>query len=358
MQKNEMICAREKVNSNDAVVRIYSWGPEAQGAPGTLRMISDNNGVYFPAYDPNGNVMGLVKASDGTVCAQYEYGPYGEEISATGVLEEEYSSGGELTGYSGVYEENSIRFSTKYYDTEARLYYYGYRYYSPDMGRWLSRDPFEEQGGLNLYAFVNNDPVNYCDLWGVDSSTFCGQDCNYGITRKTIEDRKKQSAFNYGVGWLLGIEQKERVFGPTTRMGKEIMRSEMLSNHRKKMRGKLRNYCQNKPTDLRIKLGSELKDIPKKKYVKKFLWDLIINPTESFVGSFTGGEITVIKVDCCCKKAIIHVHGVNESGWKSATHYPPKDDEYGEKSFLENDCFGVFGHTIIQIYDWCEIIRF
>ncbi len=93
-----MICAREKVNKTNAVVRTYSWGPEAQGAPGTLRMISDSNGVYFPAYDPNGNVMGLVKASDGTVCAQYEYGPYGEEISATGVLEEEYSSGGELIG--------------------------------------------------------------------------------------------------------------------------------------------------------------------------------------------------------------------------------------------------------------------
>lgn len=162
-----MICAREKVNSNDAVVRIYSWGPEAQGAPGTLRMIADNNGVYFPAYDPNGNVMGLVKASDGTVCAQYEYGPYGEEISATGVLEEKYSSGGELTGYSGVYEENPIRFSTKYYDAEARLYYYGYRYYSPDMGRWISRDPIEEQGGLNLYAFCGNDPVNFVDPSGL-----------------------------------------------------------------------------------------------------------------------------------------------------------------------------------------------
>ena len=137
--------------SSDAVVRTYSWGPEAQGVPGTLRMISDSNGVYFPAYDPNGNVMGLVKASDGTVCAQYEYLPYGELVTATGTMA----------------SSNPIRFSTKYYDTEARLYYYGYRYYSPDMGRWLSRDPIEERGGLNLYAFVNNDPVNKWDLWGM-----------------------------------------------------------------------------------------------------------------------------------------------------------------------------------------------
>ena len=117
---------------------------------GKNRRCCTNDGVYFPAYDPNGNVMGLVKASDGTVCAQYEYLPYGEQVIATGTM-------------AG---SNPIRFSTKYYDTEARLYYYGYRYYSSDMGRWLSRDPIEEQGGLNLYGFVNNDPVNSVDSDG------------------------------------------------------------------------------------------------------------------------------------------------------------------------------------------------
>ena len=43
------------------------------------------------------------------------------------------------------------RFSTKYYDAETDLYYYGYRYYSPSLGRWISRDPIEEEGGVNLY---------------------------------------------------------------------------------------------------------------------------------------------------------------------------------------------------------------
>ncbi len=145
-----MICAREKVNKVNAVVRTYSWGPEAQGAPGTLRMIADSNGVYFPAYDPNGNVMGLVKATNGTVSAVYEYGPFGELLVSTGTMS----------------SSNLFRFSTKYRDTETDLYYYGYRYYSPSLGRWLSRDPVEERGGLNLYAFVNNDPVNRVDWLG------------------------------------------------------------------------------------------------------------------------------------------------------------------------------------------------
>lgn len=145
------LIAELNAKNSNAVVRTYSWEPEAQGAPGTLRMISDNNGVYFPAYDPNGNVMGLVKATDGTVCAQYEYLPYGELAMATGTMA----------------SSNPIRFSTKYRDNETGLYYYGYRYYSPDMGRWLSRDPIEEQGGLNLYGFVNNDPVNKWDRLGL-----------------------------------------------------------------------------------------------------------------------------------------------------------------------------------------------
>jgi len=176
------LIAELNAKNSNAVVRIYSWGPEAQGAPGTLRMIADNNGVYFPAYDPNGNVMGLVKASDGTVCAQYEYLPYGEQVTATGTM-------------AG---SNPIRFSTKYYDTEARLYYYGYRYYCPDMGRWLSRDPIEEQGGLNLYGFVNNDPVNKWDLWGMTNYTLGWNDPEYNdddIKKRRKSWGSKKSSF-------------------------------------------------------------------------------------------------------------------------------------------------------------------
>ncbi|MDX1680729.1 MAG: RHS repeat-associated core domain-containing protein [Akkermansiaceae bacterium] len=52
---------------------------------------------------------------------------------------------------------------------ETGLYYYGYRYYDPESGRWLNRDPIEERGGVNLYAFVNNDGVNAWDYLGMFS---------------------------------------------------------------------------------------------------------------------------------------------------------------------------------------------
>jgi RHS repeat-associated protein len=44
--------------------------------------------------------------------------------------------------------------------------YYGYRYYHPQTGRWINRDPIEEEGGVNLYGFVGNDGVKFYDYLG------------------------------------------------------------------------------------------------------------------------------------------------------------------------------------------------
>ena len=48
---------------------------------------------------------------------------------------------------------------------------YGYRYYDPVTGRWPSRDPIGEEGGMNLYGFVGNDGVNGMDVWGLIEPT-------------------------------------------------------------------------------------------------------------------------------------------------------------------------------------------
>ena len=49
------------------------------------------------------------------------------------------------------------------------MVYYGYRYYNPSTGRWLNRDPIGELGGINLYAFVGNDPATFIDILGLSS---------------------------------------------------------------------------------------------------------------------------------------------------------------------------------------------
>jgi RHS repeat-associated protein len=50
--------------------------------------------------------------------------------------------------------------------TASDVPYYGYRYYSTEMGRWVSRDPIEELGGINVYGFAENAPTTFVDYIG------------------------------------------------------------------------------------------------------------------------------------------------------------------------------------------------
>ncbi len=80
-----------ELDGNNALVRSYTWGLDlsgtAQGAGGVgglLMVNAGTNGVHFPAYDLNGNVMGLVNAANGNISAKYEYGPFGEVFCSVG----------------------------------------------------------------------------------------------------------------------------------------------------------------------------------------------------------------------------------------------------------------------------------
>jgi len=53
--------------------------------------------------------------------------------------------------------------------TTVGVLYYGQRYYNPSTGRWLSRDPFDENGGINLFEFASNRPTSVIDLFGLDA---------------------------------------------------------------------------------------------------------------------------------------------------------------------------------------------
>jgi RHS repeat-associated protein len=158
-QKRRLPCKRTQVRLCAYEGRRFDatnflWGTDAsgtlQGAGGVggLLAVTDSSGSHFAGYDGNGNVTLLVKATDRSVTAQYEYGPFGELLSSSGSMA----------------TANPFRFSTKYQDDETGLLYYGYRYYNPNTGRWLSRDPIAERGGLNLYLFLSNDPLNRADF--------------------------------------------------------------------------------------------------------------------------------------------------------------------------------------------------
>jgi RHS repeat-associated protein len=105
--------------------------------------------VYYHA-DGNGNISRLYNPSQGSA-AYYRYDAFGNMI-----------------GQSGTHAHaNVYRFSSKEIHTNSGLYYYLYRFYSPNLQRWINRDPLAEDGGINLFSFVHNRPVVGYDSFGL-----------------------------------------------------------------------------------------------------------------------------------------------------------------------------------------------
>ena len=151
----------EVAHTNGAVDRIeYVWGKDLSGTldgaggVGGLLYLKHNGAIYIPLYDANGSVIGYLDAA-GNLVASFTYDAFGNRI-------EQSNNPSNRT----IEQFLRFRYSTKYLDPETGLYYYGYRFYSPVLARWLTRDPIEEQGGLNLYAFCGNNGIGKYDLLG------------------------------------------------------------------------------------------------------------------------------------------------------------------------------------------------
>ncbi len=78
-----------------------------------------------------------------------------------------YSSFGEAQVLADSVVTNNLRFAGQYYDQETGLHYNYHRYYDPSIGRYLTPDPIGLAGGLNLYSYVQNNPVNFIDPLGL-----------------------------------------------------------------------------------------------------------------------------------------------------------------------------------------------
>jgi len=174
-----------QVSGFSTQVSSFVWGLDLsqslQGAGGVGGLLSSvkPQGSSFYFYDANGNVTELID-SNGTIIAHYEYDPYGNVSAQSGDLADEF-----------VY-----RFSTKYTDDETGLVYYGFRFYNPQIGRWIGKDPLGDYGFFseysrqmsrraretlwaeslrNPYAFVHNEPLTQFDPVGLVS--FDETDC-------------------------------------------------------------------------------------------------------------------------------------------------------------------------------------
>jgi RHS repeat-associated protein len=148
-----------ELDGGGTLARSHVWGPDVsgslQGAGGVGGLLLSREGAntYAVGYDGGGNVTSLVDVGTNAAAASYDYDAFGVTIRSTG----------------GAAQANPFRYSTKYTDAETELVYYGRRYYNPQTGRWLSRDPAAEEGGVNLYGFVSNRPTGEVDVLGEKS---------------------------------------------------------------------------------------------------------------------------------------------------------------------------------------------
>jgi len=140
----------------------------AGGVGGLLAYIAGSSSAWYFA-DGNGNVAGLYGTSD-TSEATYTYDPFGRRLNATGPLA----------------SINTYQWSSKEHHEPSGLVYYLHRYYNPETGRWVSRDPIEERGGVNLFGMVGNDPINFIDLFGLYGTATAISEIESSLKSSTI----------------------------------------------------------------------------------------------------------------------------------------------------------------------------
>jgi RHS repeat-associated protein len=126
-------------------VRDYIY---LNGEPAAMKLYGTGAGWYYFINDHLGTPQKVTDAS-GAVVWEAGYMPFGEARILIADI------------------ENNLRFPGQYYDKETGLHYNYHRYYDPETGRYLTPDPIGLEGGLNLYAYVDGNPVNWADPNGL-----------------------------------------------------------------------------------------------------------------------------------------------------------------------------------------------
>lgn len=162
--------------------KTYLWDPAESAATRILAMtVFNGSGSYvedlYYMHDALKNTIALFGIQAGRR-ALYEFGPYGAIIKMEG----------------NAAEENPFRFSSEYYDDELGLVYYNYRYYNPQQGTWLSREPVGEQGGNNLYGMVNNRISSRVDYLGLIPMEMGEYMAGKSIGFSNLSNQEKQQA--------------------------------------------------------------------------------------------------------------------------------------------------------------------
>ena len=159
-----------------------------------------NGTDYYFCKNIQGDVIAIYDA-DGDIVAKYVYDAWGNHKIYD-------ANNNEVTSTTHIGYINPIRYRGYYFDVETGLYYLQTRYYDPETGRFLNSDAIEylapeQLGGLNLYAYCNNNPVIFIDHQGTKTNSigfsfsFGGLGSGYSISIFLSMDSNGMCAFQW-----------------------------------------------------------------------------------------------------------------------------------------------------------------
>jgi RHS repeat-associated protein len=118
---------------------------------GLISKVTPEGQAYFYHYDGLGSTVAMTDAS-GSVVNKYAYDAFGNVLHSAETVPNPFK----YVGGAGIMDEGN------------GLLYMRARYYDPELGRFINQDPIGLRGGMNLYAYVGNNPLNFVDPSGLD----------------------------------------------------------------------------------------------------------------------------------------------------------------------------------------------
>lgn len=138
------------VDENGNIIEFRALGIGKGGEIGAAVAVELHGKIYAPIHDSRGSTRCLIDISNGSISGTSSFSAFGEEKATGDII-------------------NPWRYSGKRIDDETGLVFFGKRYYDPNIGRWITKDPLGAPEGPNRYAYVLNNPMSHVDQHGLYS---------------------------------------------------------------------------------------------------------------------------------------------------------------------------------------------